>query len=510
MVTLNAIAAANPGYRPTSSTLQRHLGLPRDLMIFLLVQAIAWTIVPALVTQSLTINTAELAMWTHEPFIVNYKHPGLITWIVALAFGVFGSHLWVSYLVAQIFVTSTYLFVFLLGRDILGERRALAGTLLLIGVSYFTLSALKLNHNTIQMPLWAAFSWALWRASARKTLLWWLIAATIAAASLYGKFSSGMLLAFGALWIVGDRATREQLKSRTPIIALGWFLLLMVPLLVAMIDINFLPLKWIAAESADKGVRTSKFLFGQIKRVWGLPLLACLVGMLPLGRHTPERPAITELPAPRRPRQYLLVMGVGPLAMVIVMAFAGKLRVEWTTPMFNLLGLLLVSTIPLVRLSTVRLQRLCYLACTVSLVVLAVFSGLVLDNHYRGKKAWIMNWPAAEISHRMQLVWQQQTGAPLKIIGGATFLSSLTGLDAPSTPALFSRLDPQTTPSMTDDRIRRDGMLVLWNGDLAGWQPPAAMLQKYVHGTEQFSWSGNPAAEPIVVNYLIVPPAPAS
>jgi 4-amino-4-deoxy-L-arabinose transferase-like glycosyltransferase len=507
---MNTLAAVRPFFPSAPNHLSRQLGLPRDLVIFLLVQMIAWTIVPAFATHSLTINTAELAMWTHEPFIVNYKHPGLITWVVWLAFDIFGSHLWVTYLVAQVFIASTYLFVFLLGRDILGERRALAGTLMLIGISYLTLSAFKLNHNTIEMPLWAAFSWALWHASNRRSLLWWLLAATIAAASLYGKFSSGMLLAFGAAWIVSDRATRAQLRSWPPIIALGWFLLLMCPLLVALIDINFLPFKWIAAESTEKGVRTSKFLFGQVQQVWGLPVIACLVGILPIGQHKVQQQELAELPAPKRPRRYLLVMGVGPLALVIAMAFVGKLRVEWTTPMYNLFGLLLVSAIPMARFSVDRLRRLTYLAGMVSLLLVIGYAGLALDNQYRGTKAWIVNWPAAEMSEKMQLIWQQQTGAPLKIVGGATFISSLTGLNAPSAPALFSRLDPQTTPSMTAERIRRDGVLVLWNADLAGWQPPAELLAKHVHGTETFTWSRNPAARPIIINYLIIPPASAS
>ncbi len=507
---ISAATVARPHFHASHSVLPRQFGLPRNLVLFLLLQAIAWTLIPPMVTHALTINTAELAMWTHEPFIVNYKHPGLITWVVWLAYDLFGTHLWVPYLVAQLFITSTYLFVFLLGRDILGERRALAGTLLLIGISYFTLSALKLNHNTVQMPLWAALCWALWRASMRKTLFWWLLVATIAAAGLYSKFSSGMPLAFGALWIVSDRDTRAQLKTPAPYLGLGLFLLLMVPLLVALIEINFLPFKWLAAESAEKGVSTSKFLFGQLRQVWGLPVLAVLVGLISFGKGRRADEDIAELPAPKRYRRYLLIMGAGPLAMVIAMAFASKLRVEWTTPMFNLVGLLLVSAIPIGQFTAGRLRRLSYLAGTLSLVVLAVFSGLVINNQYRSKTAWIVNWPAAEISQRMQTIWQQRTGAPLRIIGGATWISSLTGLAAPSAPALFTRLDPVTTPSMTTARLQRDGVLVLWNADPAGWQPPADLLQKYEHGTERFTWSTNPAAEPLIVNYAIIPPAPAS
>lgn len=507
MVNISVAASPRPVPQTSQNVLPQILGLPGNLLLFLFLQALAWSIVPPLVSHALPINTAELSIWTHEPFIVNYKHPGLVTWVMWLAYDLLGTHLWVPYLVAQVFICSTYLFVFLLGRDMFGERRAIAGTLLLVGVSYFTLSAFKLNHNTVQMPFWAAFSWALWRVSTRKTLFWWMVAAAIAAAGLYGKFSTGVLLAFGTLWIVTDRETRAQLATRKPYLALALFLLLMVPLAVALIDIQFLPFKWIADESAEKGVRTSKFLLGQLYELWGLPVLAMASGLLPLGRFRQSTNNIAELPSPTRHRRFLVTLGIGPIALVIAMALFSKMRVEWTTPMFNLLGLLLVCSVPIGLLTAHRLRRLAYLACAASLVVLGSFAALCLNNQLRGTAPWVINWPATDISQRLAGIWQQRTGTPVKIVGGATWIASVAGLTMPSAPALYSRLDSTVQPSITPQRIAQDGMLVVWRNDKSGWQPTEAFLQQYAHGVERFAWSRNPAAAPVEINYAIVPPA---
>src|SRR3954469_558652 len=99
------------------------------LALFLIVQSIAWIGVPAAVFTAPPSNTIELALWARDWFIVNYKHPGLSAWLLELAYDAFGTHLWVSLLLAQLCIAATYILVFLLGRDLMGGRAALLGTL---------------------------------------------------------------------------------------------------------------------------------------------------------------------------------------------------------------------------------------------------------------------------------------------------------------------------------------------------------------------------------------------
>src|SRR5581483_2522786 len=110
----------------------------------------------------------------------NYKHPALAAWLLALAYDVLGTHLWVSLLLAQLCICATYVLAFLLGRELMGAKAALLGTLLLPAVSYFTIGTLKYNHNIAQLPLWAAFVFGLWRASSDDRLRWWIFAAVAA------------------------------------------------------------------------------------------------------------------------------------------------------------------------------------------------------------------------------------------------------------------------------------------------------------------------------------------
>src|SRR6185369_2408812 len=120
------------------------------LAFFLAVQAVAWVIVPAMVWSAPHSNTLELALWSRDWFIVNYKHPALPAWLLAVGYALFGVHLWVSFALAELCIALAYVFVFLLGRDLLGTGAALFGTLLLPVVAHFTLDVLRYNHNVVQ------------------------------------------------------------------------------------------------------------------------------------------------------------------------------------------------------------------------------------------------------------------------------------------------------------------------------------------------------------------------
>jgi hypothetical protein len=82
--------------------------------------------------------------------------------------------------------------VFLLGKEAMGASRALAGTLLLTGVYYFSWPTPEFNQDVAQMPLWAGLALALWRATETDRWIWWLLLALFGAASLYAKLSSAL------------------------------------------------------------------------------------------------------------------------------------------------------------------------------------------------------------------------------------------------------------------------------------------------------------------------------
>src|SRR5690242_10983386 len=82
----------------------------------------------------------------------------------------------------------------------------------------------------------------------------------MAALGCYAKFSMALVIAFGALWILLDREARSRLRGRTPYIALLVFVVLLIPIAVALGATEFGSVTWVMRESADRGIPWSHVL----------------------------------------------------------------------------------------------------------------------------------------------------------------------------------------------------------------------------------------------------------
>src|SRR5882724_11521719 len=120
-----ALISATSGDRDFTFTRATHGDEWPVLALFLIVQAVAWAGIPAVMLSAPHANTVELALWGRDWFVVNYKHPALPAWLLAVGYDLFGTHLWVSLVLSEFCIGTAYLFVFLLGRDLIGARAAL-------------------------------------------------------------------------------------------------------------------------------------------------------------------------------------------------------------------------------------------------------------------------------------------------------------------------------------------------------------------------------------------------
>jgi 4-amino-4-deoxy-L-arabinose transferase-like glycosyltransferase len=478
------------------------------LALFLAVQAVAWVVVPVTTMYAPHANTIELALWGRDWFIVNFKHPALPAWLLAIAYRLFGVHLWVSFALAEACIALAYVFVFLLGRDLLGARAALFGTLLLPAVHHFTLEALRYNHNVVQLPLWIGFCFGLWRAARSDRILWWVLAAALAALGFYAKLTMAMAVAFGALWLVIDPEARSRLRGKAPYAGLLVFLALMAPLTMAFVASRFQALGWIAQESADRGTSTPHFLHSVGKTLLVMVVFAG-IGML-AARIAPRREPVVRTAATVAPRAlfFLAFMGAGPLLLMTAIAVAEPVMVEWAAPMYSMLGPLLVAlvirNVPRAAAWVQAGRRHAVLALVGSLYVIGAYAAEAAHDRAHGNTAK-QDWPAAEMAARFDAVWSAATGRPLRIVGGDTWVAALAGWMSAGHPSLFVDLDQAKSPAITDARLRADGVLVLWL-DNSSWRPDSALVARLPHGSESFAFPSAPNVPPVVVDYAIVAP----
>ena len=481
-----------------SDSLLSHPG--RAVAALCAAQAVAWTLAPALTHAAPPLDVVEMLVWGREGVVATFKHPNLpgllLEAVRRLSFGAS----WPAYALAQLCVVATFAAVYLLGRDLLSPGRALAGTALLTGVFYYSWPTPELNHNLMQMPLWAWSCLALWRAAAGGRLPWWVLLGVFAGLSLWAKYSSGLLLAAAAVWLLWDARARAQLARPGPWVALAAFAAAAAPQAHFLIRTDFLPLEYAATRAGAAG-GPGGFLLAQLADHAVFLAMALAAGLFGAGagRRRAEE---------ARARGFLLVMGLLPVLLAVAIAGAGGvgLRDMWGMPMFNLSGLLLLALFP-GRFDGRGLARILSMAAALLAAIPAAYAASVLFRPALSDKPSRVVWPQREIASRLLRAYMRETGAMPRIVAGPVWEAGLVALAAPGAPSVWIDADTRKSPWVTARDIARHGALALWPTRAGPGPALAALTAGGTKRQEVFRWSGTPSARPIRITWTVIPPA---
>ena len=271
------------------------------IAVLCVAQALVWTLAPALTHSAPPLDVVEMLVWGREGVVATFKHPNLpgllLEGVRRLSFGA----LWPAYALAQACVVASFVAVYLLGRDLLGPGRAVAGTLLLTGVFYYSWPTPEMNHNLVQMPLWAWACLALWRSVQGGRIAWWLLLGVFAGLSLWAKYSSGLVLAAAGLWMLADAQARAQLVRIGPWAALAVFALVAAPQAAFLVGTDFLPLDYaLARAGSGRAGGPLSFLLTQIADHAVFLLMALTAGLFGKGGVPVEPGRGARAPVPHR------------------------------------------------------------------------------------------------------------------------------------------------------------------------------------------------------------------
>jgi 4-amino-4-deoxy-L-arabinose transferase-like glycosyltransferase len=474
----------------------------RGLLALVLAQLAFWTLAPALSHAAPPLDVVEMYVWGREHVVATFKHPNLPGLVLEATRLVTGQTGWPAYLVSQIFIAVTFWAVFALGRELMDSPRALAGTLLLTGVYFFSWPTPEFNHNVAQMPLWALVMLLLWRATTQDKVLDWLLLGVFAGLSLWAKYSSGVLLVVAAAWMLWDARARSRILSPGPWITFAAFLAAAAPQALWLLENDFAPFAY-AARRASGGAWWAPIEFLLTLALDHLPMLVLLACAGFFGKAAADAPAGPE----QRAMRYLLLMGLGPALLTALGAALGGagLRASWGAPMVVLSGLIVVALMS-AKFSAARLKRLAIGASVLIVVVSGLYFGHMAYGVAFTGKPLRGNWPQAQISAHLEGIWRAEThDAPLRVVAGDIWTAGLVGLHDGSPPSVLINGDYATSPWVTRDEVARYGALVVWSGSR-----PAA-LETFMQGLDEREWEfyarrGGPMAQTMTIRFAVIPP----
>jgi 4-amino-4-deoxy-L-arabinose transferase-like glycosyltransferase len=512
-----SIARPQPG-KGLGALVALALREPGHVVVWLIgLHVAAWTLIPILVCRNLQLDLAEGLALGKEWQLGYWKHPPLPWWIDDLAYRAAGD-VRIVYLLGPLACAIALYAVWRLGLKVVTPQAALIAVVALEGLHFFNFTAVKFNHDVMQLPLWALTGLFVYRAIVDGRSPDWALAGLCLAAAFWTKYTAVALAAPIGLVLILDPFARRAWRTPGPYVMAATFLVVLAPHLWWLAANDFLPFHYadarakVAAHWYDWLAFPLRWIGSQV--FFLLPTLALLAIALAGGRRR-EPPAQAT---PAFARRYVTVLAVAPFLLVTLgSGLLGRLAVAlWGYPLWTFMPLAAVMWIAPV-LDALRL-RLFARACLLVLVATPfAYAADELFEPFLRDRPKATQFPGRLLAQTITRQWRDATGMPLFYVGGAEFGPSGVGEFAPNTVAVYSpdrphvvahgerRLSPWIDPADLDRR----GVVLIWEGPAtpglpenlkaafprAELQPPLTLQRQTLH-----------RRSPAVVNYAFVPP----
>jgi hypothetical protein len=348
--------------------------------------------------------------------------------------------------------------VWRLSARFLDDEKRVVGLALLTLVPFFNFHALKFNQNTVLLPLWAATTLWFLRSFETRRLVDAALAGLGAAACMYGKYWSIVLLLGLGLAALADPRRAAYFRSGAPWVTIAVGALVLVPHVAWLVASDFAPFSYAVdvhgAGSVVATVRTSlSYLAGSVTYV-AVPLL--LVALMV----RPGRAAIADMAWPANPERRLAAAAFWATLLLpaLVAPLIGVQLVSlWSISAFSLLPIMLLSS-PLAAISRRDATRVVAIAVVFPFVMAAVAPAIAFAIHRSGATPSATH--SSVLVEPVERLWRETSDRPLKLFAGFDDFTDGVAFYLPSHPLPAHVLDSKVSPAM-EERIGRDGIAML-------------------------------------------------
>jgi len=461
--------------RFTSLVIELIRARPR-LVVWLVVlfQAALWLIVSLVFYSSPPGGLATVLAFGREYQVGTDLGPPLAFWLADIAYRAAGNHLFGVYVLAQLCSITTFWFLYLLARSIVGGQQAVLAVLLTMTVTAFASSSLEFGPLVLARPLWALLLFHSWQLIGQnRRNVWFALSIEAGLLLLTTSAAIGLLLLLAGFAVATARG-RRTLMSLDSLFALLVIVVLTLPYLIWLIRAGALALPAMPqlAQLSGRATHWMQLLGGLVLAMLGIAILVVLNTRL-FSRSPEESPIIYRPPVDPLARNFVYFSAIAP-------AFAGSLisglfnfdRVVGGAGIALLMSGLaaIIATGDLVHLRRQRLLRTVWAAAIVLPALSVIAATLFLP--WTGSNEVATSLPARSIAQFFGESFERRTNQQLRAVAGDAQLASLISLDS-GRPHLFLDATPQRTPWVMPAKFSETGGLVVWRAsDTAGTPPP--------------------------------------
>ena len=490
----------------------------RALGWLLALHLVVWSAIPILLYRNLQLDLAEGLALGQEWQLGYWKHPPLPWWIEDLVYRLAGD-VRIVYLLGPLACVIALYALWRLGLRVTTPQTALIAVLALEGLHFFNFTAVKFNHDVLQLPFWGLTGLFVYRAIVEGRPTDWMLSGLWLAGAFWTKYSVVVLVVPLGCVLLLDPFARRTWRTPGPYLMAAVFLAVIAPQLWWLVAHEFLPLHYAGARAEAAASWLEWIIFPLRWIASQIFFLLPTIGLLALAlAHAPHNAPTSSPACAGFARRYVAVLAFGPFVMVTLGAtIAGRLVVAtWGYPLWTFMPLAVLMWFDPV-LEGPRLRWLAR-ACLLVLIALPVayLAAEWVEPLLRDRPK-ATQFPGKLLAETITRQWRDTTGTPLRYVGGAGFESSGAGefaannvaVYSPDRPRVLAHGDPALSPWIDRADLDRSGIVLLWEGfdglpeglkatfPHIELQPPLVLPRQTLEGRK-----------PATVNYALVRPRP--
>jgi 4-amino-4-deoxy-L-arabinose transferase-like glycosyltransferase len=383
--------------------------------IFIIAHLIFWTLIPSLTNQNLPLDTVEALAWGSNIDWGFNKHPPMSAFFLEVFFQIFGSQDWAYYLLSQIFVLTSFYYVFKFSKEFFNnDLLGLISILLIESIYFYNFTTPEFNVNVCQLPFWSLtvyFSWRIYNSKEIKFTDCFLIGLFAALGFLSKYLFVYLLVSIDLLFIYLIFIKREKKFDFKFLITVEVFLIVLVPHLIWLNNNEFITVTYGLART---GLEQSSlidhikfpliFLIKQIGLLIPfLTLVLLLIKKIKFKFNFKDKKLL-----------FLLAINIFPILLMLLTSVitGSKIRTMWMTPFYLFFGTLFVYIFQ----AQINFKKL--KPFMLGFIFLFFLSPILYAYVSISKDDKRTDYPGKEIAIKTQYAWDQQFKSKINVVYG--------------------------------------------------------------------------------------------
>ncbi len=406
--------------------------------LFLFTHLLMWTFIPTYSNINLPLDTIEALAWGSNLDWGFNKHPPLSAFAVEIFYNIFGRNDWAYYLLSQIFVITSFYFIWKFSNLILENKvHSLLAVLILSGIYFYNFTTPEFNVNVSQLPFWALTIYFFWKGLNFNKKIDWIFLGIFSALGFLSKYLFiFILLSLFIFFVLNFRSYKKSVKNYSLSILIS--LILLIPHIFWLIENNFVTIFYGLNRSGIVDFNLINhfknpffFLFKQIIILIPFLIMAfTLIKKLKFKINTNDKKTL-----------FLISINFVPIILLLLTSIltGAEIRTMWMTPFYLFFGTLFFLVFK-EKIELKKIKNFYYIFLFFFILSPLAYLGVSLTDETKRT-----DYPGKEIARLVQNKWDDNFINEIKIVIGDEWSAGNLSYHLNSRPTWINDLKNNTS-----------------------------------------------------------------